>query len=456
MSTASPTRSAARRHSRDSAPLRAGLACRRSQATPGRPQHEGHRAGRRTRRAADAADQGLPEVARGPRRRTHAARRTSARDAAVRRHRRNRLRRRLPRGNGRAAHPRVAGTSQAADAVQPVLRRLEQPHVALAGPRRDGRGLRRHQRGQPVHASGLQADAARVRERHLHRAQAEAPFRHRRHESPRSPRPRRPGGQDAALNRVPRGIARPGAGPRPKGAGAVRGDARSARARARDDRHVLARGVQRARTGRPGGAALVFHRRGCLAGDRFPCRRGYGEITSRVETRPPEVPACAAASRLSTRMTVASSRRVAAYATMPFQLRGLRPVAGYFEHWGIAQSPAELEQFAPDVVLANDAGAFPELREYCDRHHAWLVGLRHGAANKYIGPDPEFALTDFICGSDWDREDFARHRLSPLRRFFNTGNPWVDDIFRIPARALNRHAPTILFAPTYNAETSSA
>jgi CDP-glycerol glycerophosphotransferase (TagB/SpsB family) len=141
---------------------------------------------------------------------------------------------------------------------------------------------------------------------------------------------------------------------------------------------------------------------------------------------------------------------------MPFQLRGLRPIAQCFADWSVVQSLAELEQFAPDLVLANDAGMFRALREYCDRHHAWLVGLRHGAANKYIGPDPEFALTDYVCGSEWDREDFRQHNLSPLKRFLLTGNPWVDDIFRIPARPLNRRSPTILFAPTYNVETSAA
>jgi CDP-glycerol glycerophosphotransferase (TagB/SpsB family) len=131
-------------------------------------------------------------------------------------------------------------------------------------------------------------------------------------------------------------------------------------------------------------------------------------------------------------------------------------MAQCFSEWAVVHSREELEQFGPDLVLANDAGAFRWLREYCDRRHAWLVGLRHGAANKYIGPDPEFAFADYVCGSDWDREDFARHDVAPLRKFLVTGNPWVDDIFRIPPRPLNEKAPMILFAPTYNIETSAA
>jgi CDP-glycerol glycerophosphotransferase (TagB/SpsB family) len=148
--------------------------------------------------------------------------------------------------------------------------------------------------------------------------------------------------------------------------------------------------------------------------------------------------------------------RVAAFATHPFQLRGLRPVAGAFELSLETDSLATLEAWAPDIVLANDAGSFPALRAYCDRHFAFLVGSRHGLANKYIGPDPEFSLTDYFCGSEWDRDDLTRHGALPLREFLLTGNPWIDDVFGVRPRRPDRLRPAILFAPTWNPETSAA
>ncbi len=149
-------------------------------------------------------------------------------------------------------------------------------------------------------------------------------------------------------------------------------------------------------------------------------------------------------------------RRVAAFATLPFQLRGLAPIAQRFRHWLQTSSIDALEAWAPDLVLANDAGAFAMLRHYCDRHGAWLIGLRHGIANKYIGPDPEFALADYVCGSEWDVADFERHGIRPIRGMLLTGNPWVDDVFRVQRRAADERRPTILFAPTWNPETSAA
>ncbi len=150
------------------------------------------------------------------------------------------------------------------------------------------------------------------------------------------------------------------------------------------------------------------------------------------------------------------ARRVAAFATLPFQLRGLAPIAHQFDSWLQTNAIDALEAFGPDIVLANDAGAFATLRQYCDRHFAWLVGLRHGIANKYVGPDPEFALTDYACGSEWDVADFERHGVRPIRGMLVTGNPWVDDVFRVTPRAANQRRPSILFAPTWNPETSAA
>ena len=147
---------------------------------------------------------------------------------------------------------------------------------------------------------------------------------------------------------------------------------------------------------------------------------------------------------------------MAAFATLPFQLRGLAPIAQRFDSWVLTSSIGALEAFGPDMVLANDAGSFAMLRQYCDRYFAWLIGLRHGIANKYIGPDPEFALADYVCASDWDVADFERHGIRPIRGILVTGNPWVDDVFRVAPRQANPRQPSILFAPTWNPETSAA
>jgi CDP-glycerol glycerophosphotransferase (TagB/SpsB family) len=149
-------------------------------------------------------------------------------------------------------------------------------------------------------------------------------------------------------------------------------------------------------------------------------------------------------------------RRVACMAPFPFLLRGLEPTARGFRSWMAAASFDDLANWEPDVVLVNSTGHIPYLREYCDRHHAYLIGFRHGVANKYIGPDPEYRLTDYMCVSEWDESDFRRHGVQPLRGFLRTGNPWVDQLFRVPRRPLRRENPCFLFAPTYNPETSAA
>jgi CDP-glycerol glycerophosphotransferase (TagB/SpsB family) len=148
-------------------------------------------------------------------------------------------------------------------------------------------------------------------------------------------------------------------------------------------------------------------------------------------------------------------RRVVCFARFPFLLRGLAPVARAFAAWTHTASLETLTDFGPDLILTNDMAMIPRLRQYCDRHNAWLVGYRHGAANKYIGPDPEFRLLDYFCGSEWDHADLSRHDVWPLREFLLTGNPWVDEVFRIPPRAPDQRAPHILVAPTWNPETSA-
>lgn len=156
------------------------------------------------------------------------------------------------------------------------------------------------------------------------------------------------------------------------------------------------------------------------------------------------------------RDAASSGRRVAAYFGVPFLRAGLAPLIGAHAHGLLTSSIVDLIDFEPDVIVVNHEAAIRQWRAYCDAHHAYLVALRHGAANKYIGPDPEFGDADYFCGSEWDRGDLASHGVAPRRGFLLTGNPWLDEVFALPRRSADTRRPTFLLAPTWNAETSAA
>ena len=149
-------------------------------------------------------------------------------------------------------------------------------------------------------------------------------------------------------------------------------------------------------------------------------------------------------------------RRIAFYYTFLFHKRIYDPLSKYFEYSLFSNDIDEIEHWHPDVVVVAEAPQIPMLRQYCDLHNYHLVGLRHGVAYKYISPESQYSLTDYICGSQWDVEEFARVNIKPRREFLLTGNPWVDEVFKIPPKKLNKESPTILFAPTWNPETSAA
>jgi GT2 family glycosyltransferase/CDP-glycerol glycerophosphotransferase (TagB/SpsB family) len=134
----------------------------------------------------------------------------------------------------------------------------------------------------------------------------------------------------------------------------------------------------------------------------------------------------------------------------------LEPIAKAFAESLVTFDVSEAIAWSPDVIVVADRSLLPRLRDYCDHRNVILIGLRHGAVNKYTAPGSEYKLADYICGSEWDVEDFESHGVYPQRGFLVTGNPWVDDVFRIPQRRLVKDSPTILFAPTYNPETSAA
>ena len=148
--------------------------------------------------------------------------------------------------------------------------------------------------------------------------------------------------------------------------------------------------------------------------------------------------------------------KAAFYYSMPFQLRVLEPIAEEFEETLLSNSINEIEEWMPNVLFTSDAAQIPNLRGFCDSNNVKLIGLRHGVANKYIPTDPQYALANYVCGSEWDKIDFESAKVFPKDKFLITGNPWIDGVFKISKRDLNTKNPTILFAPTYNPEVSAA
>ncbi len=150
------------------------------------------------------------------------------------------------------------------------------------------------------------------------------------------------------------------------------------------------------------------------------------------------------------------SIRAAFYYSMPFQLRTLEPIAAEFETVLFSSRFEEIKDWRPSVLFTSDAAQIPNLRPICDSNNTILVGLRHGVANKYIPTEKEYSLADYVCGSNWDKKDFEESKVFPRKDFLITGNPWIDDVFKIANRELNEINPTLLFAPTYNPEVSAA
>ena len=148
--------------------------------------------------------------------------------------------------------------------------------------------------------------------------------------------------------------------------------------------------------------------------------------------------------------------RVACYATVPFQQRVLRPLARAFAESLVTRSADEVRAWQPQAIVVTAEHEIPLFRDYCWQNGVALFALRHGAGNKYIEPCREYALADYICGSEWDQHDFRRGGIVPLREFLLTGNPWVDETFQLPSRPLRPETPVVLFAPTWNPETSAA
>jgi CDP-glycerol glycerophosphotransferase (TagB/SpsB family)/ADP-heptose:LPS heptosyltransferase/predicted O-methyltransferase YrrM len=154
--------------------------------------------------------------------------------------------------------------------------------------------------------------------------------------------------------------------------------------------------------------------------------------------------------------TTKNKLRVALYATVPFQLRVLEPIADGFDQHLISFNVEDVKTWNPDVIVVSAEHEFPLFRSYCDKTKCELVGLRHSAGFKYTAPLKEYLMADYICGSEWDKNDFERGEIKPLKEFLLTGNAWVDKVFQVKRKKLNTINPTFLFAPTWNPDTSAA
>lgn len=148
--------------------------------------------------------------------------------------------------------------------------------------------------------------------------------------------------------------------------------------------------------------------------------------------------------------------RVACYGSMPFHFRSLRPLAACFETSLLSLSIDEVMAWKPQVIVVADGWSVEFWRDYCDAHNVLLVGMRHGSVTRYGFAEPQYKFADYMCGSVWDIEDTLLSNVQPRHGFLMTGNSWVDQVFRLPARSRAQEQPTILFAPTYNPEISAA
>jgi len=150
------------------------------------------------------------------------------------------------------------------------------------------------------------------------------------------------------------------------------------------------------------------------------------------------------------------SLKVACFASMPFHFRSLKPLASLFENSIVTLSIEEVYTFKPDIIAIADGWSVEFWRDYCDAHNVQLIGMRHGSVTRYGFAESQYNYADYLCGSPWDIEDTLRSNVLPRKGFIITGNSWVDQVFQIEKKIVDRSNPTILFAPTYNPEISAA
>ena len=114
-----------------------------------------------------------------------------------------------------------------------------------------------------------------------------------------------------------------------------------------------------------------------------------------------------------------------------------------------------LIEFAPNVIVQSEgSGTICALRERLPR--SAIVHTRHGLACKKVAHEAA-RHSDYTCQtSEWLAAWFASRGTRPRRRFWITGYPALDPLFRATARSESRASlPRVLYAPTYNEHLSS-
>jgi CDP-glycerol glycerophosphotransferase (TagB/SpsB family) len=116
----------------------------------------------------------------------------------------------------------------------------------------------------------------------------------------------------------------------------------------------------------------------------------------------------------------------------------------------------QLVEFAPRVIVQSEgSGTICALRERLP--NTLIVHTRHGLACKRVAHEAA-RQSDFTCQtSAWLAGWFARRGTRPRRRFWITGYPALDPLFRgaVSAGRSEAHPRHILYAPTYNEHLSS-
>lgn len=158
----------------------------------------------------------------------------------------------------------------------------------------------------------------------------------------------------------------------------------------------------------------------------------------------------------STSKEINSTLKVAGFGSMHFHFRSLKPLVKLFKNHLVTLSKEEVISWRPDVIVVADGWSVEYWRDYCDANNVLLIGMRHGSVTRYGFAESQYNYADYMCGSPWDIEDTLLSKVQPRKGFLITGNSWVDEVFKIEKSILNKNNPTILFAPTYNPEISSA
>ena len=156
----------------------------------------------------------------------------------------------------------------------------------------------------------------------------------------------------------------------------------------------------------------------------------------------------------------AGAKRVALHMNQGFHFSILKPVfeALCEDHHALITGAADwVRRFDPDVVVVADAQA-TAMRKWVPR--AVFVSTRHGLIEKNHFAQAA-GVCDFVCVSSEAIRDRAVSAVGiDPKCFWVTGYPQMDPLFRPEALESPVAVPaghkTVLYAPTYNAQLSSA